>query len=358
MIRQYHRFLFAAALLLCVAPLPAQAETRLPAPGGEEPYLPLFVMYSGSASPQQLEVLRQFLASNQLSGEVIEDALDTVAHKLQTFKAGFAYPVFRDETAMSGHTCVVADSRHGDVAEAWTLLASERVYRPLRLGRNERLESQQLLDNVFAHELFHCYDLVRHSLEELGQQVLHKGAGYFAYWGEAGADAYAALQHLQQGGSKDLLRTVRDFRTLNLLNGDSVHYTAATIDYVIEHHSRQTLSGMSTRQLIALANRIREETALRPEDFAALEGAAFRLNQEYERLLVGYPGLPKAYEGTLMQPRRGAVTPEYLVALFTQMRGALFRLGGKKSIGSPYFAPLAEVFDLAASPRATLARLP
>lgn len=353
MIHQYHRLLLGAALILGLAPAAAQS----PDPGRDEAYLPLFVMYSGSASAQQLQVLRQFLASNQVPGEVIQDALETVAHKLDAFKSGFAFPVFRDETATSGHTCVVADNRHGDLAEAWTMLSSERVYRPLSLGRNERLESQQLLDNVFAHELFHCYDLVRHSLEELGRQVASQGSAYFAYWGETGADAYAALQHLQQGGGKDLLRTVRDFRSLNLLNGDTVHYTAATLDYIIEHHSRQTLRGMNTRQLIALADRIREQTALSQEDFATLEGAAARMNQEYEQLLVNYPGLGKPYAGSLMRPRAKDVPPEYVAALFAQVRAALWRLGGKKSVSSPYFSPLTDLFDLS-RPWVALVRLP
>lgn len=353
MIKKYHRWVLGVAALLIQAP--TQAET--PAERGTEPYLPLFVMYSGSPSAQQLQVLQQFLVSNQLSGEVIQDALQTVAHKLKTFKSGFAYPVFRNDTAASGHTCVVADSRHGDVAEARTLLASERVYRPLALERNEGLESQQLLDNVFAHELFHCYDLMRHSLEDLGQQVVLKGSGYFAYWGEAGADAYAALQHLQHGGDKELLRTVRNFRTINLLNGDSVHYTAPVIDYVIEHHSRQTLRGMNTRQLIALADRIREETALDQGGFAMLEGAAAKLNLEYERLLVGYPGLGQAYDGALMRPRSADISPEYAAAVFAQIRAALWRVGGKKSVNSPYFSPLVELFDLPVRPRTTLAAL-
>jgi hypothetical protein len=353
MSNKYYLWLLGAGAAFWVSM--AQAESS-PEPSAE-PYLPLFVMYSGSPSAQQLQVLQQFLASNQLSGEVIQDALQTVAHKLKTFKSGFAYPVFRDDTATSGHTCVVADNRHGDLAEAWTLLASERVYRPLLLGRNERLESQQLLDNVFAHELFHCYDLVRHSLEELGQQVVLKGSGYFAYWGEAGADAYAALQHLQHGGDKELLRTVRDFRTVNLLNGDSVHYTATVIDYIIEHHSRQTLRGMNTRQLIALADRIREETALDQDEFAMLEGAASKLNREYEQLLAGHPGLGKAYDGALMRPRGAEISPEYAAAVFTQIRAALWRVGGKKSVNSRYFSPLVDLFALPARPRTTLARL-
>lgn len=357
MIKKYYRLLLGAGAALMLNLAPAQADSS-PKDGAEaEPYLPLFVMYSGSASAQQLQVLRQFLASNQVPGEVIQDTVETVAYKLNAFKTGFAYPVFRNETATSGNTCVIADDRHADVAEAWTLLASERVYRPLLLARNERLESQQLLDNVFAHELFHCYDMVRHSLVDLGQQIVNKGAPYFAYWGEVGADAYAALQHLQHGGDKDLLRTVRDYRTLNLLNGDSVHYTAAAIDYIVDHHSRQTLSGMNTRQLIALADQIRERIAMRPDEFAALEGAAAKVNREYEKLVANYPGLGKPYESSLMTPREQEVTTEYVAAVYAQMRAALWRLGGKKSVNSPYFSPLAELFDLS-NPKVALARVP
>ena len=342
MVHKYQNVMLGAVLALSASLSWAQPDQAEPA----ETYLPLFVMYSGSATPQQMQVLRQFFASNKLPNDVIAEALETVGHKLNAFKAGFAFPVFRDETSTSGHTCVVAGNHHGEMNEAWTLLASERVYRPLLLGRNEQLESQQLLDSVYAHELFHCYDLVRHSLVEVGQQILEKGSPYFAYWGEVGADAYSALQHLQHGGDKELLRTVRDFRTLNLLNGDSVHYTALTIDYIIDHHSRQTLQGMSTRQLIALADQIRQETALVQDEFAKLEGAAAKVNREYEKLLVNFRGLGKPYEGGLMQPLEAEVSPEYVGAVYAQMRAALWRLGGKKSVNSLYFSPLGEQFDL------------
>lgn len=321
----------------------------------QDAYVPLFVMYSGSASPQQMQVLRQFLASNELSGDVIRDTLETVAYKLGAFKTGFAYPVFRDETSTSGHTCVVADNRHADPREALSLVASERVRRPLLLERNDQLESQALLDNVFAHELFHCYDLARHSLERVGQQIVDKGSSYFAYWGEVGADAYASLQHIQRGGDKGLLRTVRDFRTLNLLNGDAVHYTNATIGHVIEHYNAQRLRGMSTRELIALADRIREETALDVDQFAMLEAATFRLNREYEKLLTGYAALEKTYDGELMRPRDGVVSPEYVGAVYTQVNAALWRVGGKTSVSSPYFSPLASLFDLSRQPSLALA---
>jgi len=338
------RLLWVLTLVFALGPGPARAETGDDADGA---YLPLFVMYSGNPAPQQLQALRQFLATNEVPGEVIRDTLETVVYKLNTFRAGFAYPVFRDDVSTSGHACVVADNRHDDPANGWTLLASERVYRPLLLGRIEKIDAAQLLDNVFAHELFHCYDIVRHSLEQIGQQVLRHGPKYFAYWGEAGADAYAALQHLRQGGGKELLRTVRDFRTLNLLNGDAVHYTAGVLDHVLWHHSPDTLRGMSTRQLIALADRVREEAALSPQDFAAMQGAAAAMNREYETLLGDYPGLGKAHGGELMRPDGYAVSREYQAALFARVRTALWHLGGKAAVESPWFAPLGARFDLA-----------
>lgn len=348
--------MFGGLSVACAEIAPEQRQEDPYSGQQKDAYVPLFVMYSGSASPQKMQVLRQFLASNEISGEVIRDTLETVAYKMGAFKTGFAYPVFRDETSTSGHTCVVADNRHADPREALSLVVSERVRRPLLLERSEQLESQALLDNVFAHELFHCYDLVRHSLVHVGQQVVDKGSSYFAYWGEVGADAYASLQHIQRGGDKALLRAVRDFRTLNLLNGDAVHYTNVTIGYVIEHYNAQRLSGMSTRELIALADRIREETALDVGEFAKLEAASSRLNREYERLIAGYAGLDKAYEGELMRPRDGAVSPEYVGAVYAQVHAALWRIGGSKSVGSAYFSPLGEQFDLART-RTRVARL-
>lgn len=343
--RRGARFLRGLALAGALAFGAAQADAGSTAEAPADPYLPLFVMYSGNPGPQQLQALRQFLASRQVPGDAIRDALETVVYKLKTFKAGFAYPVFRDETSVSGHACIIADSRHDDPADVWALLASERVYRPLLQGHAAKIDAQQLLDQVFAHELFHCYDIGRDSLEHTGQRILDQGAQYFAYWGEAGADAYAALQHLRQGGGEELLRTIRDYRTLNLLNGDSVHYTADVLEYVLRHHSTESLHGMTTRQLIVLADHVRQEAALSQEEFSAMQGAAAAMSREYDALLVGHPGLAKPYEGALMQPDARPVSPEYGAALFARVRTALWNLGGRASVESPYFAPLAARFD-------------
>lgn len=315
-----------------------------------EPYVPLFVMYSGGASPEQLTALKQFLAKNAVPGEAIEDALETVVFKLQTFKAGFAYPVFHDDRSTAGNACVVADSRHAGLTDAWTLLASERVYKPLLPGGHGRIETKPLLENVFNHELFHCYDAARHSLEELGQQVVRFGPKYYAYWGEAGADAYAALQHLRQGGDRELLRRVRDYRTLNLLNGDTVHYTAGIIEYILWTYNRQALQGMTTRQLIALTDRIRAEHALSPREFARMAGAAAGLSEAYDRLIAGYPGLAPRYGGELMRPDAREVSAAHGTDLFLQVRAALWRLGG--DVDGAYFAPLEARFAPAAPSRA------
>jgi hypothetical protein len=334
----------AGALAGALAWGAAQAEPRAPAPSAGDAYLPLFVMYSGTPAPEQLLALRQFLATHDVPREVIRDTVQTVVYKLKTFKAGFAYPVFRDDTSTSGHACVVADSRHDDPAHTWTVLASERVYRPLLEGRAAPLDPAQLLEHVFAHELFHCYDAGRDSLEHIGEQIVEQGAAYVAYWGEAGADVYAALQHLRQGGGPELLRTLRDYRTVNLLNGDTVHYTAGVLDYVLAQHGPDTLRGLNTRQLIALADRIRAAAAMSPQQFSRLEGAAAVMSREYQRLLAGYPGLAGGYDGSLMQPSARAVSPDYSAALLARVGRALFRLGGRASVDSPYFAPLVARF--------------
>ncbi len=346
-------WVFASALAAVLACGAVQADPGAPAPGGADPYLPLFVMYSGTPAPEQLLALRQFLATRDVPREVIRDTVQSVVYKLKTFEAGFAYPVFRDETSTSGHACVVADSRHEEPARVWTVLASERVYRPLLEGRAAPLDPPQLLEHVFAHELFHCYDAGRDSLEHIGERILAQGAAYYAYWGEAGADIYAALQHLRQGGEPGLLRTLRDYRTVNLLNGDAVHYTAGVLDYVLAHHSPETLRGLTTRQLIALTDRIRGEAAMSPQAFAELEGAAAAMSREYQALLAGYPGLAHPYAGALMEPAAHAVTPDYSAGLLARVSRALYRLGGPAAVDSPYFAPLAARLGL---PAASLVR--
>lgn len=328
-------FLF---LLGVIGTAAAQEQTA-----AHDAYMPLFLMYSGDPSPERLQGLQQFLNANHTPKEVIKDTLDTVIYKLKTFKTGFAYPVYFSETATSGNACVVADSHHSDLTQPIALLTSPRIFRYVLGNRAPAIDLLALQDSVLNHEIFHCYDLMKQSQTEIGMQVARDGSAYFSYWSEVGADAFAALKHLRSGGDKQLVRQIRDFRTLNLLNDDAVHYTADTLDYIIWHYDRQRLSAFNNRQLLELAYAIRAQTALTPDEFGAVDIAAGRFDTQL-KMLTGSAAQPSG--AWLQQPGNTTPDPEYFSQLILQLRSALYALGGDISVSNTSFYPLMKKYYL------------
>jgi hypothetical protein len=328
-------FLF---LLGAIGTASAQQESA-----ADDAYMPLFLMYSGDPSPERLQGLRQFLSANNTPKEVVEDTLDTVIYKLKTFKTGFAYPVYFSETATSGNACVVADSHHADHTQAVTILTSPRLFKYVLGNRAPVVDLPALQDSVLNHEIFHCYDLMKQSQTEVGMQVARDGSAYFSYWSEVGADAFAALKHLRGGGDKKLLRQIRDFRTLNLLNDDAVHYTSAALDDIIWHYDSRRLSALNTRQLLELAYAIREQTALTPAEFGAVDIMAGRFNTQL-KMLTG--STPQASGTWLPHASDATPDPQYFSQMIVQLRYALHELGGDISASNGYFYPLVRKYYL------------
>ncbi|MDP1682002.1 MAG: hypothetical protein Q8L39_09545, partial [Burkholderiales bacterium] len=231
----FREYIGFVALLLGASGVLA-AETPL---AGQDAYSPIFLLYSGDPTPARLQGLRQFLQSTNASKELIKDTVDTVVYKLKHFKAGFAYPVYASETATTGNTCVVADSHLSEFKDVVSLLTSVRIHQSVLARRTPTISVQAVLENVLNHEIFHCYDLMQVSQTEIGMQVIKHGSAYFSHHGEVGADVFAALVHVRGGGDKQLLRQIRDFRTLNLLNGDAAHYTARALDHVLWNYDQR-----------------------------------------------------------------------------------------------------------------------
>lgn len=267
-----------------------------------------------------------------------------MVYKLKHFKAGFAYPIYASETANSGNTCVVADSRLSEFKDVASLLTSVRIHQSVLARRTPNINVQAVLDNVLNHEIFHCYDLMRVSQTEIGMRVIEHGSAYFSHHGEVGADAFAALVHLRGGGDKALLRQIRDFRTLNLLNGDAAHYTARALDYVLWNYDRQRLKPLNMRQIVALAHTIRDLTVLSPDEFDLYQNASLQLSSEVAMLEHPniYPEADWVQKLVYTQPP----DPEFLSQLILQVRSALHNLGGDITSANAYFYPLMKKFYL------------
>lgn len=312
------------------------------APASDENYTPLFLMYSGEPSSARLQGLQQFLKANNASSEVYQDTLDTVVYKLKNFKAGFAYPVYFLETATAGNACVVADGR-SSAPRAISAMTSPRLLRAVLGNQAPPLDETAVQDSVFQHELFHCYDLMRQSQVEVGTQIARDGPNYFSYWSETGADAYAALNAIRNGGNKQLLRQIRDFRTLNLLNGDSAHYTARTLDYILWNFDHARLSRLNARQLIQLAYAVRAQTAYTPTEFRALESAANAFEKQFAAATGddAHPSSDWVQDLIYSEP-----DPEYFSQLILQVRLSLYNLGGDISASNKAFYPVLKKFYL------------
>lgn len=320
-------------LIGCMAALLSGGASGQDLPDTAKGYTPIFMLYTGDPSPERLAGLRQFLKVNQVSQTVTAETLEVVAYKLRHFKTGFAYPIYTSETATAGNACVVADSRHNDTDDIATLVAGGIVVKHVLRGRLPAMQREAMLENVMHHELFHCHDALAQSLVEVGTRIARDGAAYFAYQAESGADAYAALQYLRNGGDKRLLRQIRDFRTLNLLNGDAAHYTARAIEHIIWNYDTRRLQGMNTGELLALAQRVRDETALTPQEFRQVEAAA---RQFHQALLRAVGQAPAAEAEDLHKLVYDVPDAEYASQLIIQVRRALHDLGGDIRSGNAF----------------------
>ncbi|MDP1680344.1 MAG: hypothetical protein Q8L39_01020 [Burkholderiales bacterium] len=336
--KQFREYIGFVALLLGASGVLA-AEPPL---ARQEAYSPIFLLYSGDPTPARLQGLRQFLQSTNASKELIKDTVDTVVYKLKHFKAGFAYPVYASETATTGNTCVVADSHLSEFKEVVSLLTSARIHQSVLARRTPAISVQAVLENVLNHEIFHCYDLMKVSQTEIGLQVIKHGSAYYSHHGEVGADAFAALIHLRSGGDKTLLRQIRDFRTLNLLNGDAAHYTAHTLDHILWNYDQRRLKQMNMRQIVELAHAIREQTALTPDEFDLYQHAAQQFSSELATLenLDDKPDAEWLQKLVYTPPP----DPEFLSQVISQVRVALHNLGGDISPSNGYFHPLVKKF--------------
>lgn len=346
--RQTKAWIGAAAMLCGMGGAGAATQPAPPLETGAA-YAPIFLMYSGDPSPERLQGLRQFLAANNTPKQVAKDAVETVIYKLKTYKAGFAYPVFFSENSNSGNACVVADSHHSHTTPAITLMTNVRIHRYVLGGRAPAMALQPVLDTVLNHEIFHCYDLMRQSQIDIGTQVARHGSQYFSNWSETGADAFAALEHLRSGGNKQLIRQIRDFRTLNLLNGDAVHYTARTLDHIVWNYDQKRLQKLNMEQLVQLTYVIRDQTALTPEEFAQIDLVAGRFEKELKSLTGDLDVQPNAAWVQTLQYAQP--DPEYFSQFVLQVRAALHGLGGDISTANTYFYPIMKKYYRASSLR-------
>ena len=336
------------ALLACIGSAQAAAEPQ-------EAYAPIFLMYSGEPSFERLQGLRQFLVANNAPPQVAQDAVESVIYKLKMFKTGFSYPIFFSEDSNSGNACVVADSHYSAAEPAIALLTNERIFRYVLSGNAPTMQVQSVLDTVLNHEMFHCYDLMRQTQIEIGSQVARYGSAYVSNWSETGADAFAALLHLRAGGSKQMIRQIRDFRTLNLLNGDALHYTARTLEYIIWNYDQKRLKPLNIQQLVQLTYAIREQTALSPDEFGLLEQVASRFDVQLRALTDDFVAPPNAAWVKTLQYAKP--DPTYFSQFILQVRTALDNLGGDSSSTNLYFTPLMQKYYRASQVRTEQAAL-
>ena len=338
--QQFRQYIVFAALLLGASGVWA-VDASIDA---AEAYSPIFLLYSGDPSPARLQGLKQFLQSENASKEQIKDTVDTVVYKLKHYKAGFAYPIYASETATTGNSCVVADSHLSEFKDVASLLTSVRIHQSVLARRTPSISIQAVLDNVLNHEIFHCYDLMKVSQTDIGLKVIEHGSGYFSHHGEVGADAFAALVHLRGGGDKQLLRQIRDFRTLNLLNGDAAHYTARTLDHILWNYDQRRLKTLNMRQIVELAHAIREQTVLTPDEFNLYQNASLELSNEVA--MLERSGINPEAEWVQKLAFNQPPDPAFLSMLILHVRYALHNLGGDISPANTYFYPLMKKYYL------------
>lgn len=119
---------------------------------------------------------------------------------------------------------------------------------------------------------------------ELGHHVVKNGRGNGRHLGEAAADAFASLRHVQRYGADTEFFDSLNKAAMVVLGQSTIHYTNDTMTRVRQLAQEQDLSKLSLQETAQLADRIALETHLDVRKLDKLEkafaGAAKTYQQE------------------------------------------------------------------------------
>ncbi len=139
---------------------------------------------------------------------------------------------------------------------------------------------------------------------EIGHHVVKNGRGAGPHLGEAAADAYASLRHIQRYGQGTDFFDYLNKASMVVLGHSPIHYTRDTMMHVKELAWEQDISKLSLQETALLAERIAQQTHLQGHKLdkiaQAFSGAAKvyqeKLGTKNEIVAKTYAKDPATYE--------------------------------------------------------------
>jgi len=179
-----------------------------------------------------------------------------------------------------------------------------------------RLDRLDFLRFLVDHEVFHCIDA--HYLGPVPMSDREHWGRYMLYCNENGADAYAAAMHLAEHGERTrFLRNVTRIRALCLFNADPEHATCRAIR-AVERLDDQALTGLTPRELLAVADRIRDHVVPDYGRYLGYRASACRVMQD-----IGI-AVPAADEGLCHAAEPDPAVYRELMESFRKSHAELF----------------------------------
>jgi hypothetical protein len=139
---------------------------------------------------------------------------------------------------------------------------------------------------------------------EIGHHVVKNGRGMGRHLGEAAADAFASLRHIQRYGQATDFFDYLNKASMVVLGHSSIHYTRDTMMRVKELAWEQDITKLSLQETALLAERIAQETHLQQHKLdkiaQAFSGAekvyAEKLGTKNEIVVKTYAKDPATYD--------------------------------------------------------------
>lgn len=212
--------------------------------------------------------------------ELREDLLTASVHRVlfmlhHNASSSALFRVGEGAAATRSHVCVITldpEAVAQDDLNATAYLLDFPLELLQRIPAELRLDHKEFLRFLVDHEVFHCIDA--HYLGPVPMSEREHWGSYTLYRNENGADAYAAMMHLaEQGERTKFLRNLTRIRALCLYNADPEHATCRAIR-AVEHMDPESLAGLTPREVLALANRIRRQVVPDYEHYLGYRAAA------------------------------------------------------------------------------------
>lgn len=224
------------------------------------------------------------------TAEKAHDAFPLAFKAMVIFQTGadtplYVSPEFADHLTQHIDSVRVAIRNTGKDMERLNAAGLASAYFPVggKVGQMIALQDSPggVFTNGYTREMRAVYVLDH----EIGHHVVKNGRNHGRHLGEAAADAYASLRHIQRYGQATDFFEYLNKASMLVLGHSRIHYTRDTMMRVKELAWEQDISKLSLQETAALAERIAQETHLEQRKIDKVAKAFMGAEKTYEEKL-------------------------------------------------------------------------